>query len=309
MTPMEAIADVAEEEADAEVLKEVPEPIPSPKLEPAPSAVTEAPAAIETPGRRSGRIARNTQALLEKKKMLLEQEEALDKAEKKIEAERKARNAARAKQLERLARASSESESSNTECVIVDEKPSAEPTAGKKTLASIFVKKAVKVQSPEEEAAKRAFLMSSAPDTVRIQVSQAQIEEDSNLPLWPGPDTCPSHVSSETDYPRHSVAGHWRYDTNLSHQEASDKPLEPGALRISSQADEAVSERCYDPLSEAEVFSLIQSKSGRVKKMFNSLMERKLEAETFEREAREKNISAAENEEKRIRGNRRRSRR
>ena len=57
------------------------------------------------------------------------------------------------------------------------------------------------------------------------------------------------------------------------------------------------------------MFSLIQSKSGRVKKMFNSLMERKLEAETFEREAREKNISVAEHEEKRIRGNRRRSRR
>ena len=95
----------------------------------------------------------------------------------------------------------------------------------------------------------------------------------------------------------------------MSHQEVRVKPLEPGALGISSRDEEIISEKCFDPLSEAEVFSLIQSKSGRVKKMFNSLMERKLEAETFEREAREKNISAAENEEKRIRGNRRRSRR
>ena len=43
--------------------------------------------------------------------------------------------------------------------------------------------------------------------------------------------------------------------------------------------------------------------------MFNSLIERKIEAETFEKEAREKNLSVAEVEEKRIRGNRRRSRR
>ena len=305
MTPMEAIADVAEEEADVEA------PGPNPQLEPV-TVSSEAPAEAETPGRRSGRIARNTHALMEKRKMLLEQEEALDKAEKKIEAERKARNAARKKQLETLARASSESESSNTDCVIVDEKPlAAESKSGKKALASIFVKKAVKVQTPEEEAAKRAFLMSSAPEAVRIQVSQAQSEEDSSLPLplWPGPDTCPSHVSSEADTPRLSVAGHWRFDTDSSYHEACHKPLEPGALRLSPQVDEAASDRCYDPLTEAEVFSLIQSKSGRVKKMFNSLMERKLEAETFEREAREKNISAAENEEKRIRGNRRRSRR
>ena len=330
VSSLEVIADVEDEEED----DRVPEPLPKPKLEYKPAAViTEAPAEVETPGRRSGRIARNTQAIIEKKKMILEQEEALDKAEKKIEAERKARNDARKKQLQDIERAnssasesssevaivdkklakrpksgkkpSSDSESSNTECVIIDEKPSAE--SGKKPLASIFKKKSVKVQSPEEEAAKRAFLMSSAPEAVRCQVSQAESEEDSQLPLWPGPDTCPSHVTSEADCPRQSRAGHWSYD--MSHQEVRVKPLEPGALGISSRDEEIISEKCFDPLSEAEVFSLIQSKSGRVKKMFNSLMERKLEAETFEREAREKNISAAENEEKRIRGNRRRSRR
>ena len=108
--------------------------------------------------------------MIEKKKMIREQEEALDKAEKKIEAERKARNAARKKQLLDLERAnssasesnsevaivgekrpkrsksgkksSSESDSSNTECVIIDEKPSAEPKSEKKPLASIFTKKA-----------------------------------------------------------------------------------------------------------------------------------------------------------------------
>jgi len=333
VSPLEVIADVVDEEEEDD---RVPEPLPKPKLESKPAAViTESPAEVETPGRRSGRIARNTQAMIEKKKMILEQEEALDKAEKKIEAERKARNDARKKQLQDLERAnssasesssevaivdekpskrpksgkksSSDSESCNTECVIIDEKPSAEPKSGKKPLASIFTKKSVKVQSPEEEAAKRAFLMSSAPEAVRCQVSQAESAEDSQLPLWPGPDTCPSHVTSEADCPRQSRAGHWSYD--LSHQEVRVKPLDAGALRISSEDDEIISERCFDPLSEAEVFSLIQSKSGRVKKMFNSLMERKLEAETFEREAREKNISAAENEEKRIRGNRRRSRR
>ena len=330
VSSLEVIADVEDEEED----DRVPEPLPKPKLESKPAAViTEARAEVETPGRRSGRIARNTQAIIEKKKMILEQEEALDKAEKKIEAERKARNDARKKQLQDIERAnssasesssevaivdkklakrpksgkkpSSDSESSNTECVIIDEKPSAE--SGKKPLASIFKKKSVKVQSPEEEAAKRAFLMSSAPEAVRCQVSQAESEEDSQLPLWPGPDTCPSHVTSEADCPRQSRAGHWSYD--MSHQEVRVKPLEPGALGISSRDEEIISEKCFDPLGEAEVFSLIQSKSGRVKKMFNSLMERKLEAETFEREAREKNISAAENEEKRIRGNRRRSRR
>ena len=313
VTLMEKIIDLDDEETGVQCPESSPGPEADAVIEPVPSLSRESPDDIVTPGRRSGRIAKNALAMIEKKKFILEQEEALDEAEKKIEVERKARNAARKRQLESLERVPEQierisSESSNNDDCVVDEKSSAE-SRSEKTLASIFSKKTVKVPNHEETAAKRAFLMSSAPEAVRSQSAQVQKEEVSNSPLWPGPDTCPSHVSSDAECPRQSSSGHWIYDTDLSYQKIKSKPLEPGDLRISSLVDEAISERYLDPLSEAEVFSLMQSKSGRVKKMFNSLMERKLEAETFEKEAREKNISAAENEEKRIRGNRRRSRR
>ena len=58
------------------------------------------------PGRRSGRIARNAASFLEKKKIADEQEKALEAAEKKVEEERRIRNAAVKKQRKMLERLS-----------------------------------------------------------------------------------------------------------------------------------------------------------------------------------------------------------
>ena len=279
-----------------------------------------------TPGRRSGRIARNAANIAEKKKLAAEQELALEAAEKKVEAERKARNAAVKKQREMLeakARQSQESSSSgsdfdpdsDSECRVekVVMGKTGKPPAGK--LASIFSKKAVKpAEDPAVVAARKAFLMSSAPDTLRTQKSLDESQDpdaDDGCWVWPGPDTCPSHVQGDGDDTCASVVtapGPWSFaDIVTSGIHAAR--VQSGDLGV-IRGHEAVSEdRCHVRLSEADVLATIETKSARLKKRFSSLMERKLEAEMYEKEAMEKNLSVAEVEEKRIRGNRRRSRR
>ena len=279
-----------------------------------------------TPGRRSGRIARNAANIAEKKKLAAEQELALEAAEKKVEAERKARNAAVKKQREMLeakARQSQESSSSgsdfdpdsDSECrveKVVMGKTGKQP-AGK--LASIFSKKTVKpAEDPAVVAARKAFLMSSAPDTLRTQKSLDESQDpdaDDGCWVWPGPDTCPSHVQGEGDDTCAGVAtspGPWSF-TDIDTSGIHAARVQSGDLGV-IRGDEAILEdRCHVRLSEADVLATMETKSARLKKRFSSLMERKLEAEMYEKEAMEKNLSVAEVEEKRIRGNRRRSRR
>merc|ERR1719348_921159 len=138
--------------------------------------------------------------------------------------------------------------------------------------------------------------------------SSEKIDQDflDTDPVWPGPATCPSHVSDTWTRVSSSV-GTWTYQEIRSNLEI--KVHSPGMLSINEDKIEKDSARLSTRLSEADVLATIETKSGSVKKMFNSLIERKIEAETFEKEAREKNLSVAEVEEKRIRGNRRKSRR
>ena len=268
-------------------------------------------------GRRSGRIARNAANIAEKRKQAEEQELALEEAERKVEAERKARNAAVKKQRKLMEKLSQSQESSSSGSDFSDDEVSVEKIvvkSGKQPtgkLASIFTKgkKEIKpAEDPAVVAARKAFLMSSAPDTLRSQISGDYEETilETGHQVWPGPNTCPSHVSDVTTRVA-SSPGSWQYkelDTEIVIPR-----IEAGLLRSSSDAVEDDDKRCQAKLSEADVMATMEVKSGLEKKMFNSLMERRMEAEMFEKEAREKNLSLADLEEKRIRGNRRRSRR
>merc|ERR1719232_365374 len=268
-------------------------------------------------GRRSGRIARNAANIAEKRKQAEEQELALEEAERKVEAERKARNAAVKKQRKLMEKLSQSQESSSSGSDFSDDEVSVEKIvvkSGKQPtgkLASIFTKgkKEIKpAEDPAVVAARKAFLMSSAPDTLRSQISGDYEETilETGHQVWPGPNTCPSHVSDVTTRVA-SSPGSWQYkelDTEIVVPR-----IEAGLLRSSSDDVEDDDKRCQAKLSEADVMATIEVKSGLEKKMFNSLMERRMEAEMFEKEARDKNLSLADLEEKRIRGNRRRSRR
>ena len=183
-------------------------------------------------------------------------------------------------------------------------------------IASIFTKNKKQVKPAEDPAvvaARKQFLMSSAPDRLRTQISAETGDTDhetGDTVVWPGVYTCPSHVTQLTSHTcRQSVSGSW----SLTDPDTADVELrivESGMLNINKdESEEDVKERSTVRLSEADVLATIEVKSGQDKRMFNSLMERRLEAEMFEKEAREKNLSVAEVEEKRIRGNRRRSRR
>ena len=286
---------------------------------------------VESQERRrgSGRIAKNLAALQEKRR----QEEDLEKAEKEIkrkrkeeqktrkEEERKAKKdakvAQKAPKKRRPVSSSSESESDSDSDCQVEEVVVKSKKTGK--LAAIFTggkKVPVKpAEDPAVTAARRAFLMSSAPEVLKSQISE---DKSDNIPddggvVWPGEGTLASHTQQREKEDLWSLK---MVIQNLKHksQELCVKTPEalPGQLKLDA-TQEVASKLTKDRLCEADVLATLDNwtKQGQVpvQKMFNSFVERKVEAESFEREAREKNLSVQEVEERRIRGNRRRSRR
>ena len=276
------------------------------------------------PGRRSGRIARKASLFDERKKQQEEQERQLEESDKKIELERKIRNAAVAKQRKLLERRASQSQSqdnSDSDCQ-VEEVVNSPST--KRKVASIFMKQKKPVKPVEDEtvvAARKAFLMSSAPASLRtVMTGESEGRREEKGLVWPGPHTLPSHtglhLSSLTSRP-----GPWTYSDRtcdpplaLSLDRTCDPPLAL-SLTLNTTLEDLplTSGRPLVRMDEAGVLATVQSllerKTFPSVKMFNSLVERKVEAELFEREAREKNLSVCDVEEKRIRGNKRRSRR
>jgi len=156
----------------------------------------------ENLSRRSGRIARNQDKIIEKKKEQEFIEKELEELERK-ENERKKKGRLvfpkilqpqtqeiinQTKEEQQCVQLGSSDEEASSEAEISDEldsddeKPSKATAAAKKKqppakLASIFVSKKKPAEEPEKVAARRAFLMSSAPDQCRNQLSQAIVEE------------------------------------------------------------------------------------------------------------------------------------
>ena len=236
----------------------------------------------------------------------------MEESDKKIELERKIRNAAVAKQRKLLERRASQSQSQDNSDSDRQVKEVVNSPSTKKKVASIFMKQKKPVKPVEDEtvvAARKAFLMSSAPASLRtVMRGESEVRREERGLVWPGPHTLPSHtgllLSSLTSRP-----GPWTYSDQTSHP-----PLVlSGTLNTTPKDLPHTSGRPLVRMDEASVLATVQSllekKTFPSVKMFNSLVERKVEAELFEREAREKNLSVCDVEEKRIRGNKRRSRR
>ena len=285
-------------------------------------------------GRRSGRIARKSSVLEERKKLQEEQERQLEESDRKIELERKIRNAAVAKQRKLLAGKSRESQSedspgpepeSDSDCQIEEEVVATTPSR-KKTdkLASIFTK-SKKPDRPAEDpavvAARKAFLMSAAPETLRTQMCRAGEEErEERGVVWPGPASLPSNTGLDTaDFSQPvQLAGEWRLSADLQTSLDPSLLLRSPMLSLKTRPEERSdpTTRLVEKMSEADVLATLES---RVRDntwpdlgTFNSLVERKVRAETLEREAREGKLSESEvkaREQKRGRAKRRRSRR
>ena len=103
--------------------------------------------------------------------------------------------------------------------------------------------------------------MSSAPDTLRTMKSSEKIDQDflDTDPVWPGPATCPSHVSDTWTRVSTSV-GTWTYQEINSNLEV--KVHSPGMLSINEDKIEKDSARLLTRLSEADVLATIETKSG-----------------------------------------------
>ena len=285
-------------------------------------------------GRRSGRIARKSSVLEERKKMQEEQERRLEESDRKIERERKIRNAAVAKQKKLLAGKSSEAPDSpgpdpetietdpDSDCQIEEEvvaSPRRKNTD--KQLASIFLKNK-KAERPAEDpavvAARKAFLMSAAPETLRTQMCRAGEEDrEERGVVWPGSASLPSHTGLDTaSLPSQPVqlAGQWRFSADL---QTSPDPSPPILNMVTTpEVQSGPPSRLVERMSEASVLATVESrvenKTWPGLQMFKSLIERKVNTETLEAQAREAKLSVSEvkaREQKRGRGKRRRSRR
>lgn len=266
-------------------------------------------------GRRSGRIAKKATLFDEKKRIQEEQERQLEESDKKVELERKIRNAAVAKQKKLLARRGSQSLDPSVSDCQIEEIVNSPSRKKKEKVASIFMKQKKPVKPVEDQAvvaARKAFLMSSAPETLRtrICVEGEEKREEAGV-VWPGPRSLPSHTGRGQSSLTSRPAACSLTDERLFSHKPSQSP--PRILKVTPEDGTKSCDRQVVRMDEASVLAtvktLAEGKSFPSVRMFNSLVERKVEAEMFEREAREKNLSMSEVEEKRIRGNRRRSRR
>ena len=288
-------------------------------------------------GRRSGRIARRSSVTEERKKIQEEQERRLEESDRKIELERKIRNAAVAKQKKLLAGKSSESQDSPGPDPVTDETDEAEADSDcqieeevvasprrKKTVkpfASIFVKNK-KADRPAEDpavvAARKAFLMSAAPETLRTQMCRAGEEErEERGVVWPGSASLPSHTGLDTaNLPSQpgQLAGQWRFSGDLQ----TSLDLSPPVLNLVTTPEDqsGPTSRLVERMSEASVLATVESrvenKTWPGLEMFKSLIERKVNTETLEVQAREAKLTVSEvkaRDQKRGRAKRRRSRR
>ena len=310
--------------------KKKPPVAPEPQIEK--SEIPESPSV----GRRSGRIARKSSVLDERKRIQEEQEKRLEESDRKIELERKIRNAAVAKQKKLLAGKMSESQvsqagpeteneadeaESDSDCQIEEEVVASPRRKKTSKLASIFMKAKKPEDRPAEDpavvAARKAFLMSAAPETLRTQMCRAGEEEREERGLvWPGPASLPSHTGldqAQVSSQPVQLSGQWRFRPDLQ-----PSPVPPPVLtRQTTPEDRSVlPSRQLERMSEASVLVTVESKvetnTWPSLAKFNSLIERKVRTETLEAEAREAKVSVSEvkaKDQKKGRGKRRRSRR
>ena len=276
--------------------------------------------------RSSGRIRRNIENIKEKKRIAEEQDNLLEELDRKEREKKKLRtqiikNLTKKKStsisVPQSADVTSDSEDSTAEdsdCKFEDVVVKTPPRKSKKILASIFTKGKVPVKPAEDPAvaaARRAFLMSSAPAELLSQISvEGGSEGGAGWGAWPGPDSLPSHTGLPAALPTPSFVPRTRV---LPETELQLPAVKAGQLVVAGRGEEQVSPAlCRDRLSEAAVLATLEqwaaSRPG-LRRQFSSLAERKVEAEMVEREAAARAESLQDAEERRIRGNRRRSRR